>query len=166
MFLFSPKFDWSFSHLPKFNWSCCTLPKCSYFTQMFLILPKTLLKFFSWPKFDEGCWNHHMIPVHSRVVSILPSGKKRPFWRLFFRWFGYYFALVWKIDSLENRHYLTRECSSILCPNFENFCPKNGQVFSVGDATACTAFPCRMLTYVYQLATLAGPWPTNYIAAC
>jgi len=43
---------------------------------MFLILPKTLLKFFSWPKFDEGCWNYHMIPVHSRVVFILPSGAK------------------------------------------------------------------------------------------
>jgi len=31
------------------------------------------MKFFSWPKFDEGCWNYHMIPVHSRAVSILPS---------------------------------------------------------------------------------------------
>jgi len=44
---------------------------------MFLILPKTLLKFSSWTKFDEGCWNYHMIPVHSRAVSILPSGVKK-----------------------------------------------------------------------------------------
>jgi len=44
---------------------------------MFLILPKTLLKFFSWPKFVEGCWNYHMIPVHSRAVFILPSGAKK-----------------------------------------------------------------------------------------
>ena len=144
MFLFSPKFDWSFSHLPKYNWSCCTLHKCSYFTQMFLISPKTLFKFFSWPKFDEGCWNHHMIPVHSRVVSILPSGKKKTVLAIIL-------PLVWLLFclSLENRHYLTREYNSMLCPNFENFCPKNGQVFSVGDATASTAFPCRMLTYVY-----------------
>jgi len=40
---------------------------------MFLILPKTLLKFFSWPKFDEGCWNYYMIPIHSRAVF---RGKK------------------------------------------------------------------------------------------
>jgi len=33
---------------------------------MFLILAKTLLQFFRWPKFDEGCWNSHMIPVHSK----------------------------------------------------------------------------------------------------
>jgi len=52
-------------------------PNALYFTQMFLILPKTLLKFFSWPKFDEGCWNYHMIPVHSRAVFILPSGAKK-----------------------------------------------------------------------------------------
>jgi len=35
------------------------------------------MKLFSWPKFDEGCWNYDMIPVHSRAVSILPSGAKR-----------------------------------------------------------------------------------------
>ena len=73
MFLFSPKFDWIFSHLPRFNWSCCTSPKCAYFTQIFLILLKTLLKLFSWPKFDESCWNYHMIPVNARAVSILPG---------------------------------------------------------------------------------------------
>ena len=39
--------------------------------------------------------------------------------------------------SLENRHYLiTCERSCILCLNFENFFPNNGQFFSVGDATA------------------------------
>ena len=43
MFLFSPTFDWSFSHLSRFYWSCWTLPKCSYFTQMLIILPKTTL---------------------------------------------------------------------------------------------------------------------------
>jgi len=44
---------------------------------MFLILPKTLLKFISWPKFHEGCWNYHMIPIHSKAVFILPSGAKK-----------------------------------------------------------------------------------------
>jgi len=82
-----------------------------------------------------------MIPVYSRAVSILPSGAKRmakwsqtilPFWLLFCCWFGYYLALVWKIDTTS----LICECSCILCPNFENFCPNNGQFFSVGDATA------------------------------
>jgi len=42
---------------------------------MFLLLPNTV-KFFSWPKFVEGCCNYHMIPVHSRAVTILPSGAK------------------------------------------------------------------------------------------
>jgi len=73
---------------------------------MFMILPKTLLKFFSWPNFDQGCWNYHMIPVHSRAVFILPSGANKngtivsdyfAFWPLFCRWFSYYFASVWKI---------------------------------------------------------------------
>jgi len=61
---------------------------------MFLILPKTLLKFFSWPKFDEGCWNCHINPIHSKAMFILPSGAKK--WqnslRLFCR-FGQYFAV-------------------------------------------------------------------------
>jgi len=43
---------------------------------MFPFLPKTLNDF-SWPKFDEGCWNYHMIPVHSSAVFILPPGAKR-----------------------------------------------------------------------------------------
>ena len=33
----------------------------------------------------------------------------------------------------------------MLCPNVENFCPNNGQFFSVGDATASPASPCRTL---------------------
>jgi len=28
-------------------------------------------------QFDEGCWNYHMIPVHSSAVPILPAGTKR-----------------------------------------------------------------------------------------
>jgi len=77
---------------------------------MFLIFPKTLLKFFSWPKFDEGCWNSHMIPVHSRAVSILPSGAKK--WQNGFRHFAVLaiiVLLIWLLFclNLENRHYLT-----------------------------------------------------------
>ena len=103
MFLFSPKFDWSFSHLPKSNWSCCTLPKCSYFTQIF----------------------------------------------------GYHFASVWKIDTTS----LTCECSCILCPNFETFCPINGQFFNDGDATASPASPCR--TLMIPPITKPMPWNTR-----
>jgi len=77
---------------------------------MFLILPNTLLNFFSWPKFDEGCWNYHMIPIHSRAVFILLSGQNNG------KLFSDYFAvlanilpLIWLLFclSLENRHYLT-----------------------------------------------------------
>jgi len=101
-------FDWSFSHLPRFNWCCWTIPKCSYFTQMFLILPKTLFKFFRWLKFDEGCWNYHMIPVHWREIFILPSGIKKngkivsgyfAVLLSFCHWFGCHFASLWKIDT-------------------------------------------------------------------
>ena len=150
MFLFSPKFAGTFSHLPRFKWGCWTLPKCSYFTQMFLILPKTLLKFFSWPKFDEGCWNYLMIPVHSRAVFILPSRAKnngKIVWD-YFAVLSVILPLIWLLFclSLENRHYLiTYECSCILCLNFENFCPNNGQFFSIGDVTVSPASPCRML---------------------
>jgi len=38
---------------------------------------QNLMNFFSWLKFDEGSWNYHMIPVHSRAVSILTSGAKK-----------------------------------------------------------------------------------------
>ena len=34
------------------------------------------MEFFSCPKFHEGCWNYHMIPVHSRAVSILSPGAE------------------------------------------------------------------------------------------
>ena len=119
---------------------------------MFLILPKTSLTFFSWPKFDEDCWNYHMIPVHSRATFIFPSGKKRngkivsdckifAFLAIILPFFGYYFVSVLKIDTSS----LTCECSCILCPKFENFCPNNGQFCSVGDATASPASPCRTL---------------------
>ena len=60
---------------------------------------------------------------------------------IFCRWFGYYFALVWKIDTTS----LTCECSCILCPNFENLFLNNGQFFSIGDATASPASACRTL---------------------
>jgi len=101
---------------------------------MFLTLHKTLVKFFSWPKCDEGCWIYHMIPMF-----ILPSGAKK---------WPNILPLIWLLFclSLEKRHYLiTCECSCILCPNFENFCPNNGQFFSVGDATTSPASPCRKL---------------------
>ena len=110
------------------------------------------------PKFDEGCWNYHMIPVHSREVSILPSGANEqqnnsqngkivsdyfaetilPFWLLFCRWFGYYFTLVWKIDTTS----LTCEWSCMLCPNFEHFFPNNGQFLSVKNLQPHTIRLC------------------------
>jgi len=38
---------------------------------------ENVIKLFSWPKFDEGCWNFRMIPVRSRAVFILPLGSNR-----------------------------------------------------------------------------------------
>jgi len=66
---------------------------------------------------------------------------QKTFWLIFCHWFGYYFASVEKINTTS----LTRECSCILCPNVENFCPNNGHFFSVGDATASPASPCHTL---------------------
>jgi len=40
---------------------------------------------------------------------------------------------------------LKRECSWKICPNVQNFCPNNGQFYSVGDATASPASPWRTL---------------------
>jgi len=78
---------------------------------MFLILPKTLLKFFSSPKFDEGCWNNHMIPVHSRAVFILLSGAKKngKIVSDYFAVLAIILPLIWLLlrFNLENRHYLT-----------------------------------------------------------
>ena len=127
---------------------------------------QNVLTFCSWPKFDEGCWNYHMILVHSRQCLFCHQGQKRmakqfqtilPFWLLFCRWFGYYFALVWKIDTTS----LTCECSCMLCPNFENFCPNNGQFFSVGDATASPASPCRTLMHVPLQNFIMWTWTSK-----
>jgi len=78
---------------------------------MFLILPKTLSKFFSCPKFDEGCWNYHMIPVHSRAVLILPSGAKKngKIVSDYFAVFTIILPLIWLLFclSLENGYNLT-----------------------------------------------------------
>jgi len=141
MFLFSPKFDWSFSRLPRFNWGYWTLRKCSYFTQMFLILPKTLLKFL-W--FAQISWRLLELPHDSNSlkgsVYFAIRGKKE--WQKVWEYFAVLAIiqlLTWllfclsleKIDTIS----LTCECSCILCPNFENFCPNNGQFFSTGDAT-------------------------------
>jgi len=139
MFLFSPKFDWSFSHLPRFNWGCWTLPKCSYFTQMFLILPKTLLKLFSGPNCMKAAGITTWYQFTQGQCLFGHQGQKE--WQRF----GHYFSvdLVIICLSLENRHYLIAcECSCTLCPNLENFFSNNGQFFSVGHATAS---PCRML---------------------
>jgi len=110
---------------------------------MFLILSKTLLKFFSWPKFQKCCWNYHTIPVHSRAVFILPSGPKKNGKNLaiILPLIWLFFCLSLKIDA----NSLTSEGSCILCPNLKKFCPNNGQFFSVGDATASPASPCRTL---------------------
>jgi len=63
-----------------------------------------VIRFFSWPKSDEGCWNYHMIPVHL-AVSILPLKAKNngkivsdylAVWAIILRLIGYYFAFVGK----------------------------------------------------------------------
>jgi len=110
MFLFSHKFDRSFSHLTRFNCSCCTLPKCSYFTQMFLILPKTLSKFFSWLKFD---WRLLELPYDSSSlkgsVNVAIRSKKngKIVWD-YFAVLAIILLLIWLLLclSLENRNYL------------------------------------------------------------
>jgi len=124
-----------------------------YFTQIWMKLSnftQNLNEAFCWPKFDEGCWNYHMIPVNSSQVLILPSGAKKngkivsdylAVFVMILSLIWLHFAFVWKISTTS----LTCECSCILCPNFENFCPNNGQFFSVGDATASSASPCHTL---------------------
>jgi len=67
------------------------------------------MNFFSWPKFDEGCWNYHMIPVHSRAMSILPSGAKNNGKIVldYFAVLATILPLIWSFFCLswENRHY-------------------------------------------------------------
>jgi len=112
---------------------------------MFLILPKTCITFFNWPKFDEGYWNSQMILVQE--VTILPSDSV-------------YFAVRGKrewqnslskalaIDGNTDNTSLKCECSCIIWPNVQIFCPKNGQFSIVGDVTAPPASPCRTLMHV------------------
>jgi len=69
------------------------------------------MKFFSWPKFGEGCWNYHIIPVHSKAGYILPPGVKKNGKIVpdYFAVLAIILPLIWPLFCLswENRHYLT-----------------------------------------------------------
>ena len=138
------KLEWSCLKLPKIEWRCSTWPEdewsCCCLSRVDLVCWK-LLKLFP---IHGNVFNFTQIWIKlSQFAQILLRLLKLIFaiWLLFSRWFGYYFALIWKIDTTS----LTQECSCILSPNFENFCPNNGQFFSVGDATASPASPFRTL---------------------
>jgi len=71
------------------------------------------MEFFSWPKF-EGCWNYHMIPVHSRAGSILfftsyQGFEKRQNSLKLFCLLATIFLLIYPLFSLswENGHCFT-----------------------------------------------------------
>jgi len=65
--------------------------------------------------------------------------------------------------SLEKRLYLIAcECSCILCPNFENFCPNNGQFLSVGDATASPCHTLMILNVMKELFKIISNWTVGF----
>jgi len=107
-----------------------------------------------------------MIPVHSGAVSVLPSGAKKN-GKIVFDYFAVLAIIlpfVWPLlgFSWENRHHLTCiECSCMVCPNVERFCPNNGHFFSVGDVIASLASPCRMLMFVCLKAYIYCTFATN-----
>jgi len=72
---------------------------------------QNLNEIFSWPKFDESCWNYHIIPVHTRAVSDLPSGAKKN-GKIVSDYFAVLDIILPLIRPLfylswENKHYLT-----------------------------------------------------------
>ena len=109
---------------------------------MFLILPKTWITFFNWPKFDEDYWNSQMILVQE--VTILPSGSVYFAVRGKKEWQNS-LSKAFAVDGNTDTASLKWECSCIICPNIQNFCPKNSQFYVVGDATVSPASPCRTL---------------------
>ena len=108
---------------------------------MFLILPKTWITFFNWPKIDEGYWNSHMILVQE--VTILPSGSVYFSVRGKKEWLNS-LSKAFVVDGNTNTTTLKCKCSCIICPNVQNFCPKNGQFCIVGGETAS---PCHTLMH-------------------
>ena len=69
---------------------------------MFLTLPRTLLKFFSWPKFMRAVGISTWFQFTQWRCLFCHQEQKEwqnSLWLLFCRWFGYYFALVWKIGT-------------------------------------------------------------------
>jgi len=79
-----------------------------------------------------------MIPVHLKVVSILPSEASKNDKIVSEE------LLLLMIDTTS----LKCECSCTICPNVENGCPNNGIFSRVGDAMASLASPCRsLMTY-------------------
>jgi len=95
------------------------------------------------------------------TTSFQFTQRQCPFWHQGQKWWqnslrlfcriGHYFALVGKIDTIS----VKCECRCIICPNVENFCPNNGQFFSIGDATAFPASPCRTLMQVRTVPAVA-----------
>jgi len=136
-------------------------------TQMFLILPKTWIMFFNWPKLDEGYWNSQMILVQEVTILLSDSvyfavrGKKE--WQSSL-------SKAFAVDGNTDNTSLKCECSCIICPNVQNFCPKNTQFSIVRDATASPASPCRTLMPVTigHFGTLLHPyswfcWPLFFL---
>jgi len=101
------------------------------------------MNFFGWPSLMKAVGITTWFQFTQAQCLFCQQGQKE--WqnslRLFCRWFGHYFALFGKIDTTS----LTRECSCMLCPNVENFCPNYGQFLSFGDAIASPASPCCTL---------------------
>jgi len=70
--------------------------------------------------------------------------------------------LIWILFCLRLENSLTCEGS---CPNFENFCPNNGQFFSIGDVTASPASPCHMLMLVANWISIDFTKQFQYVKA-
>jgi len=130
---------------------------------MLLILPKTLFKFLIGPNLMKAAGIATWFQFTQWQCQFCHQGQKRMVvWdyfavslRLFCRFVHYFavdlFTILPQFGNYTLPHYM--ECSCIFCPNFENFCPNNGQFFSFGDVTASPASPCRTLMGIIKSLT-------------
>ena len=93
-------------------------------------------------------------------VTILPSGTVYFSVRGKKEWQNN-LSKAFAVDGNTENTSLKCECSCIICPNVQNFCPKNGQFSMVGDVITSPASPCCTLISLSLPSFLTAFVPVN-----
>jgi len=111
---------------------------------MFLILRKRLLKFLVGPNLMKAAGITTWLQFTQGQCLFCHQGLKRmAFWSLFCRWFSYYFASVWKID--------TTSLHANVAVHFAQIFKIFAQKWPIFQRWGCDCISCIPIPYAYGL---------------